>query len=87
MACGNIRANVVLKIPQSHRPGSKHCYRNLNITVHIMTNPRLSTFEREMQNISFRKKFEKEYKKFLLSEIISALMRNDGESAQELAKE
>jgi DNA-binding Xre family transcriptional regulator len=52
-----------------------------------MTNPRLSTFEREMKNVPFRKKFEKEYKEFLLSEIISSLMENDGKSVRKLAKE
>ncbi len=31
-----------------------------------MTKKILSTFDREMKNASFRKKFEKEYKDFLL---------------------
>ena len=47
----------------------------------------MSTFEREMKNASFRKKFETEYKEFLLSEIISALMENDSKSVRKLAKE
>ena len=29
----------------------------------------LSTFEREMQNFTFKKKFEKSYKNFLFSEL------------------
>jgi len=52
-----------------------------------MAKTQLSTFDREMKNASFRKKFEKEYKEFLLSEIISALMENDGKSVRKLAKE
>lgn len=52
-----------------------------------MTNRQLSTFEKEMENTSFRKKFEKAYKKFLLSEIMSALMQNDNQSVRKLAKE
>ena len=52
-----------------------------------MTSKRVSTFDREMNNLSFRKKFEKEYKEFLLSEIINALMANDGKSVRKLAKE
>lgn len=34
-----------------------------------MSSKKLSTFDREMKNASFRKKFTIEYKKFLLSEI------------------
>lgn len=46
-----------------------------------------STFDKEMKNTSFRKKFDKEYKEFLLSEIINALMENDKKSVRKLAKE
>ena len=52
-----------------------------------MTSKRLSTFDREMENPTFRKNFEKEYGEFLLSEIIMALMENDGKSVRNLAKE
>lgn len=52
-----------------------------------MTKKPLSTFNREMKNVAFRKKFEKEYKEFLLSEIISALMENDSKSVRKLAEE
>jgi len=52
-----------------------------------MNDKQLSTFEREMQKASFRKKFEKEYKDFLLSEIICALMENDNKTVRKLAKE
>lgn len=33
-----------------------------------MTDKPSSTFDREMENLAFRKKFEKEYEEFLLSE-------------------
>ncbi|WP_155833967.1 MULTISPECIES: hypothetical protein [Legionella] len=38
-----------------------------------MTKKDLSTFEREMQDPLVREQFEKEYTKFLLSEIIKAI--------------
>lgn len=46
-----------------------------------------STFEREMKKPAFRKKFEKEYKDFLLSELIKSLMEGDQKSVRTLAKE
>lgn len=52
-----------------------------------MSKKQLSTFEKEMQKPAFRKKFEKEYKEFLLSELIIALMDNDKKSVRKLAKE
>lgn len=52
-----------------------------------MTTKPLSTFDREMKEASFRRKFEKEYKEFLLSELISALMEDDGKSVRKLAAE
>ena len=52
-----------------------------------MENKKLSTFEREMKDSAFRKSFDRAYKEFLLSEIISALMENDGKSVRKLAKE
>jgi len=52
-----------------------------------MSNTPLSTFDREMKKASFRRQFEKAYKEFLLSEIISALMENDRKSVRVLAKE
>ncbi|MCP4473303.1 MAG: AsnC family protein [Gammaproteobacteria bacterium] len=48
---------------------------------------KLSTFEREMKNTSFKKKFDKDYKEFLLSEIMHAMMENDSQSVRKLAKE
>ena len=52
-----------------------------------MANKQLSTFDKEMKNASFRKKFEKAHKEFLLSEIIHALMENDRKSVRTLASE
>ena len=52
-----------------------------------MTNKKLSTFDREMKKTSFRKKFQKEYKEFLLSELVSSLMDNDDKSVRKLAEE
>ena len=47
----------------------------------------LSTFDREMQDPDFFEKFEDEYKEFLLSEVITALMKQNGISVRKLAKE
>ena len=52
-----------------------------------MSKADISTFDREMQDKSFRKQFEEEYKEFLLSEIITSLMENDRKSVRKLAKE
>ena len=40
-----------------------------------------------MKKTSFRKKFQKEYKEFLLSELVSSLMDNDDKSVRKLAEE
>ncbi|MFI4937412.1 MAG: hypothetical protein ACHQJ6_02755 [Candidatus Berkiellales bacterium] len=50
-------------------------------------NKSLTTFDSEMQNPSFRKKHQKNYKKFLLSELIIALMTKNEKSVRVLAKE
>lgn len=47
----------------------------------------LSTYDRLMQNTDFKREYDKEYKEFLLSELICALMENDNQSVRELAKE
>ena len=47
----------------------------------------LSTFDREMQDSSFRKRFEEEYNEFLLSETIRSLMDSEHKSVRQLAKE
>ncbi|MCW5590114.1 MAG: hypothetical protein KIT27_10710 [Legionellales bacterium] len=46
-----------------------------------------STFDREMSNPNFKKEFNREYKTFLLSEIICAFMQGDEHSVRSLAKE
>ncbi|MCS5707730.1 hypothetical protein CC99x_002300 [Candidatus Berkiella cookevillensis] len=46
-----------------------------------------STFERMMKDTSFKKEFNKQYKEFLLSELIIALMEHDGKSVRKLASE
>lgn len=52
-----------------------------------MTRKSLSTFEREMQNLSFREKFEVKYEEFLLSELICFLMKMEAKSVRQLAEE
>ena len=57
--------------------------------VNTMTKPKktLSTFESEMKNPRFKKAFEKQYKEFLLSELLIAIMEEDEISVRDLAKE
>jgi DNA-binding Xre family transcriptional regulator len=50
-------------------------------------NKKPSTFERELEKPRFRKKFEKEYNEFLLSELIISLMEDDKKSVRKLAEE
>jgi DNA-binding Xre family transcriptional regulator len=52
-----------------------------------MTKRKLSTFEREMKDKDFKKKFKDAYDKFLLSELIISLMEEDHQSVRQLAKE
>ena len=51
--------------------------KNVLKEVVTMTKKVLSTFEREMKNLAFRKAFENSYKELLLSELLIALMEND----------
>lgn len=46
----------------------------------------MSTYERLMQNPEFREGFEEEYKEFILSELMLALMDGDDISVRKLAK-
>jgi transcriptional regulator with XRE-family HTH domain len=46
-----------------------------------------STFDKMMKKPSFKKKFEEGYSKFLLSELICALMEQDDKSVRQLAAE
>ena len=52
-----------------------------------MTKKPQSTFEKEMRSSSFKKQFDKEYKIFLLSELITSLMEDEEKSVRKLAKE
>ena len=47
----------------------------------------LSTYDRIMQDPKRCQAFEKEYKEFVLSELVLALMENDAKSVRKLAKE
>lgn len=46
-----------------------------------------TTFDKWMTDPEVKKHFDREYKDFVLSELIAALMENDGKSVRELAKE
>ena len=46
----------------------------------------MSTYDRIMQDPKRRKAYQKEYKEFILSELLLALMENDGISIRKLAK-
>lgn len=46
-----------------------------------------SLYEREMENPQFRRFFEEDYKKLVLSELILAMMAEDHISVRKLAKE
>ncbi len=48
---------------------------------------KLSTFDREMKDKSFRERFDKSYSEFLLSELIISIMDDDHKSVRSLAKE
>lgn len=47
----------------------------------------LSTFEREMEDSNFKASFDKEYKDFLLSELLQDLMEESNKSVRKLASE
>jgi predicted transcriptional regulator len=53
----------------------------------IMSNKQVSTFDRLMGNAKTKKSFDKQYKDFLISELLIALMEDDHKSVRELAKE
>lgn len=46
-----------------------------------------STFDRWMKKPGFKKAFKKEYKEFLLSELVLAIMDEDSKSIRALARE
>ena len=47
----------------------------------------VSTLDRWLENPAFKKSFEKEYKEFLLSELVHAIMAEDNKSVRSLAAE
>ena len=49
--------------------------------------PEKSTYEREMEDPRFRKRFLREYQELALSELILAMMAEDEMSVRKLAKE
>ena len=46
----------------------------------------VSTFEKEILDAEFKEKFDNEYKEFVLSELLVALMEGDDISVRKLAK-
>ena len=47
----------------------------------------MSTFEREMQDPGFASAYREDYRELVLSELLLALMDEDGKSVRQLAKE
>jgi hypothetical protein len=47
----------------------------------------VSTLDRWLEKPAFKKSFEKEYKEFLLSELVHAIMAEDNKSVRSLAAE
>ncbi len=47
----------------------------------------MSTYEQEMQNLEFKKTFDKEYQGFVLQELLLAISEEDEKSVRVLAKE
>jgi transcriptional regulator with XRE-family HTH domain len=52
-----------------------------------MTKKSISTFEMHMHNPKRKKQFDQQYREFVLSELLLALMEEDEISVRELAKE
>lgn len=52
-----------------------------------MNKKSMSTFEREMQDATFKEAFEKEYKAFVLSELLIELMEESKKTVRGLAEE
>ena len=53
----------------------------------ITMSKQLSTYERKMQDLKFKKSYEDEYKQLLFSELLISIMEGDGKSVRSLAKE
>lgn len=52
-----------------------------------MSKKTLTTFEREMQDVEFQASFEKEYKEFVLAEVLASLMKESHKTIRGLAEE
>lgn len=52
-----------------------------------MNKKKQSTYDRLMQDDDFKEEYQKEYKEFVLSELLLALMDGDNKSVRKLAKE
>ena len=52
-----------------------------------MSKKSISTFDREMKDEKFKKTFNENYKRFLISELLIAMMEGDKKSVRQLAKE
>lgn len=52
-----------------------------------MTRKTISTFERDMEDPKRKRQFDQQYREFVLSELLLALMEEDEVSVRELAKE
>lgn len=52
-----------------------------------MSKKQQSTYDRLMRDKRFRKAYEKEYREFVLSELVLALMENDATSVRKLAEQ
>lgn len=53
----------------------------------MKVNKPASTFDRVMKDPTRRRKFERRYRSFVLSEIVHGLMEQEGKSVRELARE
>jgi len=53
----------------------------------ITMSKQLSTYERKMQDLKFKKAYDDEYKQLLFSELLISIMEGDGKSVRGLAEE
>lgn len=52
----------------------------------VNKNKQMSTFEREMQDTSFKSAFDNEYREFALQELLASMSQGDSKSVRSLAK-
>jgi len=70
----------LLPVDPTDKTGAKSQY-------HRMPKKPVSTLDRWLEKPAFKKSFEKEYKEFLLSELVHAIMAEDNKSVRSLAAE